>query len=192
MPGSTQRRSQRATCDDCGFSPFFPCSEPINRERTGKILFFGPIVPLLLDFFGKFNTYIQCFDTRFPCYSITGKSRGRNREGRARNRERTGKAEAPRLRPSCQRAGQSFYAPSGLHIAMIRTAVESIDQAWSGRWTRDIRDNQRSHASMALEIAIGAVECATRKRRSRQKPIDCATVAPAPLHWIVGRELQEQ
>jgi hypothetical protein len=65
----------------------------INRERTGKILFFGAILALLLDFFRKFNALIQDLDTHFPCYSVTGSVRARNREGRTRNRERTGKEQ---------------------------------------------------------------------------------------------------
>jgi hypothetical protein len=48
------------------FSADFPCSGAINRERTGKILFFGPILPPLLDFFGKLCELIQSLETRFP------------------------------------------------------------------------------------------------------------------------------
>ena len=71
--------------------PDFSLFLAINRERTGKILFFGSILGLLLDFFGKFCALIQSLEPRFPCYSITGKRQTRNRESRARTGKEQGK-----------------------------------------------------------------------------------------------------
>jgi hypothetical protein len=51
-----------------------------NRERTGKILFFRPILPLFGSFLGKITTLFQSVTIAFPCYFD-------NREAPARNRE---------------------------------------------------------------------------------------------------------
>jgi len=58
----------------------FPCSWAINRERTGKILFFRPILPLFGSFSGKITKLFQSVAVVFPCYFD-------NREAPARNRE---------------------------------------------------------------------------------------------------------
>jgi hypothetical protein len=51
-----------------------------NRERTGKILFFRPILPLFGSFSGEITKLFQNITTPLPCYFHNREDVGNNRE----------------------------------------------------------------------------------------------------------------
>ena len=68
---------------------------------------------------------------------ITGRGVGNNREGRAVTGKEQGQAEHRGFDRHVKEPAGAFYAPSGLHIATLRIAVESIsDQAIAGNLER--------------------------------------------------------
>ncbi|MEO6217689.1 MAG: hypothetical protein ABIO86_16795 [Sphingomonas sp.] len=77
----------------------------INRERTGKILFFGRVLALFGSFFAYFTKLFQYLIATFPCY-FNNREEPRAEQGKPRrNRERTGKGEAPKVSTVMSKSG---------------------------------------------------------------------------------------